>query len=60
MSAFIKAHNAERDDQFGSPIALDGTTLAITGFHESSTDRGVNGAGTARGADQAGAVYVFE
>lgn len=66
QQAYIKAANAEIDDQFGFSISLstDGNTLAVGTFSEDSNATGVtNGTGTAGvndgSADNSGAAYVY-
>jgi trimeric autotransporter adhesin len=56
---FVRASNAERDDRFGSRIALDGDMLAVGAPAEESNGRGVNsGAEADNSAPFSGAVYV--
>ena len=59
--AFLKAANAEGDDQFGRAIALsaDGNTLAVGANGEDSAAVGVNGDATSNAAADSGAVYVL-
>jgi trimeric autotransporter adhesin len=57
--AYGKASNTDREDHFGSRIALSGGTLAVAAAKESSTVRGVNGGPDDEFASQSGAVYVF-
>ena len=56
---YIKASNAEKDDAFGTAIALsaDGNTLAVGASQEGS---GIVGAPDDNSILYAGAVYVFE
>jgi len=59
--AYLKGSNTERDDLFGSGIALsaDGTTLAVGADDEGSIATGIGGNQKDNSAPQAGAVYVF-
>lgn len=59
-SAYIKASNTSKNDQFGYSIALsgDGQTMAVGAIGEGSAAKGINSA--AKGAAlYAGAVYVY-
>jgi hypothetical protein len=58
---FIKASNAEADDQFGAAIDLssDGSVLVVGSTNEGSGAAGVNGDPNNNAALKAGAVYVF-
>ena len=58
--AYIKASNTNKDDQFGSAIALsgDGNTLAVSATSEDSAAKGVN-APPKGSALNSGAVYVY-
>jgi len=60
LESYIKASNAEGNDQFGQSIALnaDGTTLAV-GSLDDSMASGINGDESDNSAEGAGAVYVF-
>jgi len=62
--AYVKASNAEVDDEFGISVALssDGNTLAVGARGEDSSAIGVSTDGTGEennSASGAGAVYVF-
>lgn len=57
--AFLKASNAEADDQFGFAIALDDDTLAVSAAGEGSGSTGVNAVESDNSAPMSGAVYVF-
>ncbi|MGC4097782.1 MAG: cadherin-like beta sandwich domain-containing protein [Nitrospira sp.] len=60
QQAYIKASNAERLDEFGASLALDGDTLAVGAIGESSSGGGINSNAEAdNSASNAGAVYVF-
>jgi len=58
---YVKASNADAFDQFGGAIALsaDGTTMAVGGYLEDSSARGVGAAENDNSAMATGAVYVF-
>lgn len=58
---YIKASNADAEDQFGSSIALsaDGSTLAVGAYLEASAATGVGGDESDNSVPEAGAVYVF-
>ncbi len=64
QQAYVKASNAEADDEFGGSVALssDGNTLVVGASDEDSSAIGINidGSGEAdNSASKAGAVYVF-
>ena len=64
QAAYVKASNADADDNFGYSISLsgDGSTLAVGAYREDSDAIGING-GTAavnnNDGVSAGAAYVF-
>jgi hypothetical protein len=61
QQAYLKASNAEADDEFGSAVSLsgDGGVLAIGAPGEDSSVDGVGGNQNTNLASQAGAVYLF-
>ena len=60
QQAYIKASNAGTGDQFGF-VALDGDTLAVGAWLEDSNSSGVNTTpNDDGGADNSGAVYIFQ
>ena len=62
QKAYIKASNADRDDRFGTSLALsdDASTLAVGAPQEASNGKGVNGGADGdNNAPSAGAAYVF-
>ncbi|PKF79972.1 hypothetical protein CW749_09755 [Vibrio sp. vnigr-6D03] len=62
QQAYLKASNAEKDDEFGYSVSLssDGNTLAVGAPEEASSSKGVNsGLQNDNRASGAGAVYVF-
>jgi hypothetical protein len=58
QAAFLKASNTDADDEFGSHLALDGDTLAVSAALEGT--RGGDGTTSNELAPESGAVYVFE
>jgi len=59
QQAYVKASNTGAGDQFGTPVALSGDTLAVGARSEASAATGVNGNQADNSASGAGAVYVF-
>jgi hypothetical protein len=59
QQAYVKASNTDANDQFGTNVALDGDTLAVSANGEDSNATGVNGNQADNSAADAGAVYVF-
>jgi len=57
QQAFLKASNAESDDQFGGSVALEGDTLVVGAEGEDST---ATGGQSNNDASSAGAVYVWQ
>jgi len=57
--AYLKASNTERDDGFGSVVALSGDTLVAGAPYEDSSATGVNGDQNDNSAGRSGAAYVF-
>lgn len=55
----IKASNGESKDGFGHQLALDGSTLAVAAYNESSKSSGINGDQADNAAPFSGAVYIF-
>jgi hypothetical protein len=60
QSAYLKAFNTGAGDTFGSALAFDGNTIAIGARREDSADQGASGVGEDDGAENSGAVYLFE
>ncbi|NOY65916.1 MAG: hypothetical protein GXP13_00720 [Gammaproteobacteria bacterium] len=59
--AYVKASNTDAGDLFGSGLALENGTLAVSSARESSNAIGVNSSSQAdNSASFAGAVYVFQ
>jgi len=61
QNAYLKASNADADDNFGISVAIsgDGSTIAVGADEESSRSTGINGDEANNGWSNAGAVYVF-
>ena len=61
QQAYMKASNAENDDQFGAALALssEGDTLAVGANREDSSATNTNGDQSNNSAGNAGAAYVF-
>jgi hypothetical protein len=61
QQAYVKASNADENDQFGNSVALsaDGSTLAVGAYLEDSAATVIGGDETDDTATSAGAVYVF-
>jgi hypothetical protein len=61
QEAYVKASNAEGNDDFGRSVALsaDGATLAVGAPREASSATGIDGTQTNNAASSAGAVYLF-
>ncbi len=60
QEVYLKASNAQRDDNFGISAAVSGDTIVVGADEEDSSATGVNGNQFADGAsDRAGAAYVF-
>lgn len=61
QEAYIKAHNAESGDVFGTALAVDGDTVSISAIRESASQSTIT-SGATGGADNSaaasGAVYV--
>jgi len=60
QQAYLKASNAEEEDNFGWSVAVEGDTLAVGSPLEDSSARGVNAGGEAdNSTSSSGSVYVF-
>ncbi len=57
--SYLKASNAEAEDEFGHAVAISGTALAVGAPGESSSDTSATNPDD-NAAHEAGAVYVFE
>lgn len=62
QSAYLKASNAQKSDQFGTAVALDsdGDTLAVAAKFEDSFATTIDGDQDNDAASSAGAVYLFK
>jgi hypothetical protein len=61
--AYHKAPNAEAGDEFGTSVAISGSTVAVGAFKEASSQTTItNGASASadNSASQSGAAYVFK
>jgi hypothetical protein len=59
QQAYLKATNAEMNDNFGVSAAISGETIVIGAFSEASNTTEVNGNQSDNSANSAGAAYVF-
>ena len=61
QEAYLKASNAEANDQFGYSVAIsaDGAVIAVGALWESGGIGGINVDGADNSAGRSGAVYVF-
>ncbi|MEE9338386.1 MAG: FG-GAP repeat protein [Methylococcaceae bacterium] len=59
QQAYLKASNAEANDQFGISVAIAGDTLVVGTNQETSNATGVDGDQSNNSAGSAGAAYVF-
>jgi hypothetical protein len=59
QQAYVKASNTDAGDQFGTVVAISGSTVVVGAPGEASIATGVNPVGTDNSANSAGAAYVF-
>jgi hypothetical protein len=62
QQAYLKATNAEADDQFGGSVAIDGNTIVVAAQREDSNQTAITHGPTAsadNSAENSGAAYVF-
>jgi len=59
QQAYLKASNAEANDNFGYSVAVSGDTVAVGAIGESSNATGVNGSQSNNSSVTSGAAYVF-
>ena len=62
QEAYIKASNSENLDEFGSPVVLDGDTLAVGAAQEDSNQTTITNGTTSssnNSNNNSGAVYVY-
>lgn len=63
QEAYLKAPNADALDSFGASVAVDGDTIVVGAYYESSNQRTITNGTTASGDNSsanAGAVYIFK
>jgi len=60
QSAYLKASNPDAADRFGSALAVHQDTIVVGARLEDGASAGVNGDQASDGAEDSGAVYVFE
>ncbi|MCK7595529.1 fibronectin type III domain-containing protein [Pseudomarimonas salicorniae] len=59
QQAYLKASNAQFQDQFGWSVSIDGDTLVVGAHQESSGATGIDGDQSDNTAPSSGAAYVF-
>jgi len=59
QQAYLKASNTEKNDFFGSSVAVYQDTVAVGAYGEDGNSAGINGNQNNNSAADAGAVYVF-
>lgn len=59
QQAYLKASNAEADDEFGRFVSVSGDTVVVGAYGEDSSATGVNGNQADNSGDATGAAYVF-
>jgi hypothetical protein len=60
QTAYLKASNTAERQRFGHAVSVDGDTIAIGAYTESSAATRVNGNQDDTSAEEAGAVYIFD
>lgn len=63
QEAYLKAPNADANDNFGKGVAISGDTVIVGADHEASTQTTITNGPTAssdNSAFHAGAVYIFK
>ena len=58
--AYLKASNADVDDNFGASVAISEELVVVGAWHECSNATGVNGSQSNNSAVNSGAAYIFE
>jgi hypothetical protein len=58
--AYLKASNADAEDQFGRSVAVSGDTVVVGAFYEDSGAEGIDADDSNNGSSKSGAVYVFD
>ena len=59
QEAYLKASNPGSEDDFGTTVAISGSTIVVGAPYEDSNATGVNGDQTDNSDSNAGAAYVF-
>lgn len=59
QEAYLKASNSRAGDDFGSAVAVSGTTVVVGSPGEDSDSVGIDGVQNGLGASRSGAVFVF-
>jgi hypothetical protein len=59
QKSYLKAHNPDVGDNFGSSVAVSGRIGVVGALFEQSNARGVGGNGFDNSSEDAGAAYVF-
>ena len=59
QQAYLKASNAEANDEFGGAVTISGDTVVVGADSESSRATGINGNQNTNDAFRAGAAYAF-
>ncbi|MCX6875207.1 MAG: choice-of-anchor D domain-containing protein [Verrucomicrobia bacterium] len=59
QQAYLKASNAEAEDNFGWTVAISGDTVVVGAYFEDSNATGINGNEDDNSATNSGAAYVF-
>ncbi len=59
QTSYVKASNTGSQDEFGDPVTIDGTTLAVGAALEDSSATGIGGNQADNSAPESGAAYVF-
>ena len=60
QQAYLKASNAEKEDNFGIGIAIEADTIVVGASGEDSAARGLNGNENDNAATDSGAAYIFK
>ena len=60
QQAYLKASNAEANDNFGRSVAISGDRIVVGAWLEDSSATGVNGDQSNNSASASGAAYIFE
>jgi len=60
QQAYLKASNADVDDNFGASVAISEELVVVGAWHECSNATGVDGSQNNNSAVNSGAAYIFE